>query len=176
MDGAKARKTLFDYLQHRHPGVETLWHSLVQMYNTYDAKNFPQYSTKPMSTPSLILWESFYRHIREDMPLEYPQSRPLVLKRKDNLSKSQGTVEEGEKKRSKRKRKSKSKGDRDVEPVQDPACQSTTRLRLNQYLGSSWYLISNLLQPLSRYFRLCLPYNSRLRRASGSHRRRTGKV
>ncbi|CAN9098246.1 unnamed protein product [Alternaria alternata] len=121
MDGAKARKTLFDYLQHRHPGVETLWHSLVQMYNTYDAKNFPQYSTKPMSTPSLVFWESFYRHIREDVPLEYPQSRPLVLKRKDNLSKSQGTVEEGEKKRSKRKRKSKSKGDRDVEPVQDPA-------------------------------------------------------
>ena len=121
MDGAKARKTLFDYLQHRHPGVETLWHSLVQMYNTYDAKNFPQYSTKPMSTPSLVLWESFYRHIREDVPLEYPQSRPLVLKRKDNLSKSQGTVEEGEKKRSKKKRKSKSKGDRDVEPVQDPA-------------------------------------------------------
>ncbi|CAN9206319.1 unnamed protein product [Alternaria sp. RS040] len=121
MDGAKARKTLFDYLQHRHPGVKTLWHSLVQMYNTYDAKNFPQYSTKPISTPSLVLWESFYRHIREDVPLEYPQSRPLVLKRRDNLSKSQGTVEEGEKKRSKRKRKSKLKGDGDVDPVENPA-------------------------------------------------------
>ncbi|KAL1798943.1 hypothetical protein ACET3X_002980 [Alternaria dauci] len=121
LDGAKARKTLFEYVQRRHPGVETLWHSLVQMYSTYDVTNFPGYGTQPMSTRSHGLWELFFRHIREDVPLQYPQAKPSVVKQKDNLPKSQGLVEEGEQKKSKRKRKSKSKSGSNVAPVEDPA-------------------------------------------------------
>ncbi|KAG9193052.1 hypothetical protein G6011_03087 [Alternaria panax] len=121
LDGAKARRTLFDYLQNRHPGVETLWHSLLQMYNTHDVTHFPEYGTQPMSKPSLVLWELFYRHAREDVPLEYPQARPSALTRKDNPLTLQGPVDEGKQKKSKNKKKNKSKGGRVVALVEDQA-------------------------------------------------------
>jgi hypothetical protein len=118
VDGAKARKALFDYLQDRHPGVETLWHSLVQAYNTYDVTHFPEHSTQPMSEPSLILWELFFRQARQDVPYEYPQTRPSALKRKDNSSALEASFNEVEQKSSKNKKK-KPKGGKVVEPIGD---------------------------------------------------------
>ncbi|CAG5161497.1 uncharacterized protein ALTATR162_LOCUS6041 [Alternaria atra] len=118
VDGAKARKTLFDYLQDRHPGVKTLWHSLVQAYNTYDVAHFPEYSTQPMSKPSLILWELFFRQARQDVPYEYPQTRPSALKRKNNSSILEASFNEVEQKSSKNKKK-KPKGGKVVELVGD---------------------------------------------------------
>jgi hypothetical protein len=117
LDGAKARRALFDYLQDRHPGVETLWHSLVQMYNAHDETHFPEYSTQPMSEPSRILWDSFWQQARQDVPYVYPQSQPLAAKRKDISSSLQGPVNEGDRKKSKNTKKNNAKGSRVVDPV-----------------------------------------------------------
>ncbi|KAH6882906.1 hypothetical protein BKA58DRAFT_26722 [Alternaria rosae] len=70
LDGAKARKTLFDYLEERHPGSDSTWHNLVQNYHSHDVVKFPEYATRPRSIESIFTWVEFFTEARQGVLLK----------------------------------------------------------------------------------------------------------
>lgn len=70
LDGAKARKTLFDYLEERHPGSDSTWHNLVQNYHSHDAVKFPEYATRPRSIESIFTWVEFFTEAQQGVLLK----------------------------------------------------------------------------------------------------------
>ena len=70
LDGAKARKKLFDYLEERHPGGESIWHSLVQNFHSHDVVKFPEYATRPRSIETIVTWVYFFTEARQGVLLK----------------------------------------------------------------------------------------------------------
>jgi len=70
LDGAKARKKLFDYLEERHPGDESIWHSLVQNFHSHDVVKFPEYATRPRSLETIFTWVEFFTEARQGVLLK----------------------------------------------------------------------------------------------------------
>ncbi|KAI4952807.1 hypothetical protein J4E91_003281 [Alternaria rosae] len=70
LDGAKARKTLFNYLEERHPGSDSTWHNLVQNYHSHDVVKFPEYATRPRSIESIFTWVEFFTEARQGVLLK----------------------------------------------------------------------------------------------------------
>ena len=70
LHGAKARKKLFDYLEERHPGGESTWHSLVQNFHSHDVVKFPEYATRPRSLETIFTWVQFFTEARQGVLLK----------------------------------------------------------------------------------------------------------
>ena len=79
LDGAKARKKLFDYLEERHPGGESIWHSLVQNFHSHDVVKFPEYATRPRSVETIVTWVYFFTEARQGVLLKGMDFDALVL-------------------------------------------------------------------------------------------------
>ncbi|KAI4709743.1 hypothetical protein J4E89_005760 [Alternaria sp. Ai002NY15] len=79
LDGAKARKKLFDYLEERHPGGESIWHSLVQNFHSHDVVKFPEYATRPRSIETITTWVYFFTEARQGVLLKGMDFGALVL-------------------------------------------------------------------------------------------------
>ena len=79
LDGAKARKKLFDYLEERHPGGESIWHSLVQNFHSHDVVKFPEYATRPRSIETITTWVYFFTEARQGVLLKGMDFDALVL-------------------------------------------------------------------------------------------------
>ncbi|KAI4646754.1 hypothetical protein J4E93_004977 [Alternaria ventricosa] len=98
LDGAKARKKLFDYLEERHPGGESIWHSLVQNFHSHDVIKFPEYATRPRSVETIFTWVEFFTEARQG----------VILKEMDFVG--YDPVEGHEQKKPKKKKSRKRKG------------------------------------------------------------------
>ncbi|KAI4913630.1 hypothetical protein J4E90_005349 [Alternaria incomplexa] len=79
LDDAKARKKLFDYLEERHPGGESIWHSLVQNFHSHDVVKFPEYATRPRSIETIVTWVYFFTEARQGVLLKGKDFDALVL-------------------------------------------------------------------------------------------------